>query len=108
MSRALLVVRTLRKNIHLLERQTDLAAHIFPAVQGRDVAVARVIVRAHGRPARLVQLKQIKLAFRPDLAGISHFRRFQHGLFQDVPPVSLKRPPIRMTDIAEKAHNPPV
>ena len=54
---------------HLFQRQADVAADVFPAVERRDVQEARPIVRDGGRVAVFIQTEKVEFALCAEAEG---------------------------------------
>ena len=58
-----------RTDAHLFQRQADVAADVFPAVERRDVQEARPIVRDGGRVAVFIQTEKVEFALCAEAEG---------------------------------------
>ena len=102
------MMRALRTDPHLLQRQADLAPHVFPFVIRRDVHIACLIVGPFCGFAGFVAVEQVKLHFRSKGEGNSHLLRLCHSLAQELTDVGVKRRSVWPGDRAKHAHDPPV
>ena len=102
------MVRGLGLDVHLLERQADLAAHVFRLVERGDVKILAVVVRDGGGVAVFVQLEQVEFARRAHRDRAARAPRAAARLAQQVAAVALKGRAVRVADIAVKAHHAPL
>ena len=102
---ALLMMRGLRLNVHLLERQADLTAHVFRLVERRDVEIFAVVVGDGGRVAVLVELEQVELARGAHGQRVAGLARAAARLPQQIAAVALERRAVRVADVAVKAND---
>ena len=98
------MVRGLRLDVHLLERQADLAAHVFRLVERRYIEILAVIVRNGGWMAVFIQLEQVNLACRAHGQRVACAARTAVGLTQQMTAVALERRAVRIANVAVKAH----
>ena len=103
--RAAAVVRAFRCDTHILERQADLAAHVFPLVVGSYVHVSRVVERYLGRLSVLVGFEKVEFVFRAELYTDSHFVGVRHCFFEESARVFLKNPSVGVFYVAEHPYN---
>ena len=61
-----LMVAAFRADVHLLQRQHNVAADILAPVHGGNIHIAAVVMRLQRGPAAVVQVQQVELAVRAD------------------------------------------
>ena len=65
------MVRALGVDPHLLERQTNLTAHVLSFIERRDIHISRIIIGNTGVLCVAVRLEQIELQLGFEVEAIS-------------------------------------
>src|SRR5574344_212216 len=105
LARSCLVMRRFRLYAHLVKRKTDIAAYVFTFVARGKIAVSRIVVRNRRRFAFFISLEQIELALGSDLYVIAHFARLYDNVLENIARVAFERAAVKVSDVAEEAHD---
>ena len=105
---ALLVVGALRADAHLLQRQANLSADVFPSVVRSDIHIARVVVRLPGGLTMLIRLEEIEFHLSAKGKAVSRRLGVLHSHLQKMTGVGLKYPAVRPCDVTEHPYHPAV
>ena len=100
LARRHLVMRGFDVEPHLLEREDDLAAHVFAEIDGREIEVAGGIVGFGGWLA-VAALKQEELGLGPGLHREAALGRDRDDALQRRPRAAGERRAVRIGDVAD-------
>ena len=102
------MVRALRRDAHILQRQTDFAPDFLALVLGRGVHKAGVVERHIRRIAFAVIFKEVELASCPKIKYYTMELGNVNCFFQNSAAVDVEAAAVRAADVAVKAHDAPV
>ena len=94
-----LVMSRLDVKTHLLERQHDLATHVFAEIDRRQVEIAAGVVRL-GRRRALTPLKEKEFRLGPGIHHVAFAGSEGNGSFQHRPGAAPERCAVRVRDVS--------